>query len=259
GGTPVHQRIDVRQTGDATVDWSARSEAAWLELHRDEDHLVLTADPDGLQAGTYNGRVDIIDAASNAIARVVVSFYVAAPGVGQIIATELPWSWGVAVRDGRILQASYGWDQLGLRPRPRVLSLWEGSSHPETLARLAADALYSPIVDPRDGSMFVLAHARDGNYLYRIDGSGNARIVASRIGEEPAYGAAILPDGTIAVADWGGTIHRVTREGLVYEWMNVGYNIYQIASDAQGNLYAAAYTGDVLRVAPDGSRTTIPT
>ncbi|MGH7448172.1 MAG: hypothetical protein ACRELT_11460, partial [Longimicrobiales bacterium] len=154
---------------------------------------------------------------------------------------------------------SYGWDQLGLRPRPRVLSLLEASSHPQTLARLAADALYSPIVDQRDGATFVLARARDSNYLYELTGNGDARILASRIGDEPAYGAAILPDGSIAVAEWNGAINRVSRDGTVHQWMNVGYNIYQIASDAAGNLFAAMYSGDVLRVSADGERTVIAT
>ena len=259
GGNPLHQRVDVRQTGSVVVDWAAFTDASWLELERDEDALVLTADPNGLVAGTYNGTVHIRDTAHTTVAQVIISFYIATPGVGEIIATELPWSWGVAVNNGRILQASYGWDQLGLRPRPRVLSLWEGSSHPQTLARLAADALYAPIIDRRDGTMFVLARARDGNYLYELGSDGNAAIVASRIGHDPAYGAAVLPDGSIAVAEWSGAISRVRRDGTVHEWMNVGYNIYQIASDEHGNLYAATYSGDVLRVSADGDRRLIET
>lgn len=259
GGNALHQRVDIRQAGSTAIDWAAVTDASWLELQRDDDALVLTADPDGLVAGTYNGTVDIRDASERTVAQVIISFYIAAPGVGEIIATELPWSWGVAVNNGRILQASYGWDQLGLRPRPRVLSLWEGSSHPQTLARLAADALYAPIIDRRDGTMFVLARARGSNYLYELRGDGNAAIVASRIGRDPAYGAAVMPDGSIAVAEWSGTINRVDRDGTVHEWMNVGYNIYQIASDAEGNLYAATYSGDVLRVSAEGDRRLIET
>jgi hypothetical protein len=41
--------------------------------------------------------------------------------------------------------------------------------------------------------------------------------------------------------------------------LNVGYNIYQIASDAEGNLVAATYTGEVLRVSADGERRLIDT
>jgi hypothetical protein len=256
-GEPVHQRVNVRATGDE-IDWTLSTNVAWLELQRDDDEVVITADPAGLVAGTYTGTIDINDDRMT-LARVIVSFYVAAPGVGQIIATELPWSWGVAVNAGRILQASYGWDQLGLRPRPRVLSLWEGSSHPQTFARLAADALYAPIVDPRDGATFVLARANGDNYLYALNGDGNAQIVASRIGDDPAYGAAILPDGSIAVAEWSGTINRVGRDGSVHRWIDVGYNIYQIAGDDAGNLFAATWQGDVLRVSADGDRTLIET
>jgi hypothetical protein len=140
-----------------------------------------------------------------------------------------------------------------------VLSLWEGSSHPQTFARLAADALYAPIVDPRDGATFVLARANGDNYLYALNGDGNAQIVASRIGDDPAYGAAILPDGSIAVAEWSGTINRVGRDGSVHRWIDVGYNIYQIAGDDAGNLFAATWQGDVLRVSADGDRTLIET
>lgn len=259
GNEPVHHRVTVRRTGDSGVEWTPVATAGWLDIERDADALVLTADPAGLAAGTYTATVDLRDISRATLAQVIVSFYVAAPGVGQIVATELPWSWGVAVSSGRILQASYGWDQLGLRPRPRVLSLLEGASHPQTLARLAADALYSPIVDPRDGATFVLARARDENYLYELRGNGEAQIVASRIGSEPAYGAAIMPDGTIAVAEWSGKISRVTREGIVHPWMDVGTNIYQIATDAEGTLFAATYGGDVLRVDAEGRRELIAT
>jgi M6 family metalloprotease-like protein len=258
-GAPVQQSLEVRRVAGATTEWNPASGSAWLTPARAGDVLVLTADPAGLASGTYADTVHIAGNDGVTIAHVVVSFYIAKPGVGQIVATELPWSWGVAVRGGRILKASYGWDQFGLRPRPRLLQLWEGTTHPRTLTRLAADALYSPIVDPRDGATFVLAHARDGNYLYQVRANGDARIVASRIGDEPAYGAAILPDGAIAVARWNGDIARVSRGGEVHEWMNVGTNIYQIATDAHGTLYAAMFSGDVLRIAPDGTRRIIET
>src|SRR5690606_33896032 len=114
-------------------------------------------------------------------ARVVVDLRVALPGVPEIIASELPWSWGLAVRSGRVLQASYGWDALGLRPRPRVLQLWDGTHHPETLVRIPADALYAPaVVD--DHTAYVIARARNANYLYRLNSSGAASVVASDIG-----------------------------------------------------------------------------
>jgi M6 family metalloprotease-like protein len=259
GGSAVRQTIDIRRSGGADFRWEPSSSAPWLELERIGDALVLTADPAGLAAGTYHDTVSIIGADGEPLTRVTVHFYLATPGVGQIVATELPWSWGVAVRGGRILQASYGWDQLGLRPRPRVLQLWEGAQHPSTLARLAADALYSPIIDPRDGAAFVLARALDGNYLYQIRANGAAQVIAKRIGSHPAYGAAILPDGSIAVAEWNGDISHVRRDGSVHAWMSLGTNVYQIASDRDGNIYAAAYSGDVLRIAPDGTRRTIDT
>ncbi|MGH7446769.1 MAG: immune inhibitor A domain-containing protein, partial [Longimicrobiales bacterium] len=84
GGDPVHQRVHVRRTGSAPVDWAAASSAAWLELQRDDDALVLTAYPEGLVAGTYTDTLDIADRTGLTLAQVIVSFYIAAPGVGQI-------------------------------------------------------------------------------------------------------------------------------------------------------------------------------
>jgi M6 family metalloprotease-like protein len=259
GGRAVGQTVEIRRAGGADFDWEPAAAAAWLDLQRIGDDLILTADPKGLTAGIYSDTVNIVADDGTVLGQITVHFYLATPGVAQIVATELPWSWGVAVRGGRILQASYGWDQFGLRPRPRVLQLWEGAQHPQTLTRLAADALYAPIVDPRDGATFVLARAREGNYLYQLRASGDAQILAKRIGTEPAYGAAILPDGSIAVAEWSGDISHVRRDGSVHAWMSLGVNIYQIASDYHGNIFAATYSGDILRVAPDGTRRTIET
>jgi M6 family metalloprotease-like protein len=254
GGRTVTQAIEIRRAGGADFRWSPAKNASWLTLEQVEDSLILTADPDLLVAGSYGDTIRILGDDGATLAQIHVDFYLASPGVGQIVATELPWSWGVAVHGGRILQASYGWDQLGLRPRPRVLQLREGASHPQTLARLAADALYSPIIDPADGSKFVLARARDGNYLYQLQGNGDAQIIAKRIGSKPAYGAAVLPDGSIAVAEWSGDISHVRRDGSVHPWMSLGAHVYQIASDAAGNLYAAAFSGEVIRIAPDGTQ-----
>jgi M6 family metalloprotease-like protein len=259
GGAPVQQTIDVRRTGGVELNWRAVSRARWLRIERAADAITLTADPGSLPAGTYTDTIRIVGRDRAVVSEILVNFYLATPGIGQVVATELPWSWGVAVRGGRILKASYGWDQFGLRPRPRVLQLWEGKTHPETLTRLAADALYSPIIDPRDGSIFVLARARDGNFLYQIQGNGDAAIIAARVGDEPAYGAALLPDGTIAVAKWNGDIARITRDGVVHPWMSVGTNVYQIAADSRGNIYAATYAGDVLRIGVDGARRVIET
>jgi M6 family metalloprotease-like protein len=254
GGQPVTQTIDIRRTGGADFEWrhTTTRRKRWLDIRRDGDSLVLTAKPEGLQGGTYSDTIRIVAPDGTLLSQAHVEFYLAAPGVGQIVATELPWSWGVAVRSGRILQASYGWDQLGLRPRPRVLQLWDGNSHPHTLTRLAADALYAPIIDERDGAVFVLARAREGNFLYQIKPNGDARVVASYIGSEPAYGAAALPDGSIAVAEWNGDISHVRRDGSVSRWMSLATNIYQIASDGDGNIFAATYSGEVMRITPEG-------
>ena len=258
-GGLAQQVIDVQRNGAVDEQWTPQSGAPWLSMRRDGDQLLLTANPAGMAAGTYTDTVQLRATTGEALASIGVSFYVATPGVGQVVATELPWSWGVAVHDGRILQASFGWDPLGLRPRPRLLQLWEGASHPQTLARLPADALYAPIVDRRDGATFVLARASNRNFLYQIDEHGDAKLIASGIGDQPAYGAAFLSDGSIAVADWSGAINRVQRDGSVSAWLKLNTNIYQIASDDGGNLFAATYNGQVVRVAPNGALRTIET
>jgi M6 family metalloprotease-like protein len=259
GGPRLRQVLAVRRVGGARMAWEPTGTARWLALERAGDALLVTADPGLLVPGTYADTVHLTGDDGASLAHVVVSFYIATPGVGQVVATELPWSWGVAVRSGRIVKASYGWDQLGLRPRPRVLQLWEGAAHPRTLTRLAADALYAPTVDDSDGSTYVLARARETNFLYRVRGSGDADIVAAHLGDEPAYGMAMLPDGSLAVASWNGDIRRVTRAGEVHAWMNVGTNIYQIAADDRGTLYAAMFNGDILRIGPDGARRVVET
>ena len=156
GGNAVQQSIEVRRAGDVAYDWHPVNDEIWLRVTRKGDALTFIADPSGLAPGQHADTVTLKSKDGNALAHVVVSFHLATPGVAEKVAGDLPWSWGLAVHGGRILQASYGWDQFGLRPRPRVLQLWEAASHPHTLSRIAADALYAPIVDPRDGATFVV-------------------------------------------------------------------------------------------------------
>src|SRR5690606_18487336 len=150
------------------------------------------------------------------------------------VATELPWSWGLAVGSGRILQASYGWDPLGMRPRPRMLALREGDTHPSTPVRLPADAPDAPVAHG-DGTAHRLARARGRNMLYSVSPSGDAELVVEDVGGDPAYGLTELPDGDLLVAEWSGRILRVnldTREVSTYTELPA--RIYQIASDGTG-------------------------
>src|SRR5690606_15086194 len=142
GGAPITQRVGVRAEGGA-VTWGAHTRARWLRVAADDDGIELRADPAGLRPGLYGDTIYIRTPERTRLASLPVSMYVATDGIGQTVATELPWSWGLAVGAGRILQASYGWDPLGLRPRPRMLELREGETHPSTLVRLPADALYA--------------------------------------------------------------------------------------------------------------------
>ncbi len=258
GHAPATHNVHIMRDGGATK-WTGRSSGAWLKVVSTLDTLQIVADPWSLPPGAYQDTVYLTTPKNEAGARVVVDLRVALPGIPEIIATELPWSWGLAVRSGRVLQASYGWDALGLRPRPRVLQLWDGTFHPATLARVAADALYAPAMLD-DNTAYVIARARSNNYLYRLDEKGNAQVVAANIGSGPAYGTAMLPDGSVVVAEWSGKLHRVSADGTVRDYANlIDTNIYQIAADANGVLFAATFSGNVVRLTPDGALSVIET
>ncbi|MGQ0560750.1 MAG: immune inhibitor A domain-containing protein, partial [Gemmatimonadota bacterium] len=257
GQFPARHTIAVQPVAGAKA-WSARADAPWITLETTSDSLHISADPIGLPPGTYVDTVRMTPTLGEASTKVRVELRVALPGVPEIIATELPWSWGLAARSGMLLQASYGWDALGLRPRPRVLQLWDGVHHPATLARIPADALYAPvIIDER--SAYVIARARSANYIYRIDANGDAAVVAAHVGEGPAYGAALMPDGDLIVAEWSGRLHRVSPEGVVSPYGKLNAHLYQIATDASGNLYAATFEGSVIKMAPDGRSSVVTT
>jgi len=246
GGTSVGTIVDITRDGGAAFDVTPRTSSSWLHAESASDQLRLSAHPASLAPGTYADTVRLVDASGKSAARVLVSLYVAEPGVAQIVATELPWSWGLAARNGQILQASYGWDPLGLRPQPRVLELWDGAAHPETLSRIASDAVYAPSF-AGDGTAYVLARAGGANQLHRIHPDGSAELVHDAVGAGPAYGVTALPDGSALVAEWTGTIHRVTRDGVRTVWDTVDARLYQIAADREGVVYAATFDGDVLR------------
>jgi sugar lactone lactonase YvrE len=68
-----------------------------------------------------------------------------------------------------------------------------------------------------------------------------------------------MPDGAIIVAEWSGKLHRVSREGMVSDYGRLNAKLYQIATDASGNLYAATYEGTVIRMTPDGASSVVVT
>ena len=258
GGTGVTHSVQVATEGGDALDWRPRTRARWLRAARDGDRLVLRALPGSLAPGLYGDTVYILRD-DERVATLPVSMYVATSGVGQTVATELPWSWGLAVGAGRILQASYGWDALGLRPRPRLLSLQEGATHPSTLSRLPADALYAPVLHP-DGSAHVLARTRDENLLFHVHADGSSELVAQGIGDEPAYGMTQLVDGDLLIAEWSGQLLRVRlSDGHVSEYARLPARLYQLTSDGTGTVFAATYGGDVLSLTPEGTVTVLST
>lgn len=245
----------VRLPADSVPSaWTPEGRANWLRATRSGDDLVLSADPAALPPGDYADTVSVRAAGDSAATarKVVVALEVTAPGGAEVLATQLPWSWGLAMQGDRILQAGYGWDPLGLRPRPRVLAMNRGDPLPKTLVRIPSDAVYSPVVGP-SGEAYVVARAAGDDYLYRVAESGSAHVVARLEDAAPAYGTAVLADGDVLVADWSGRIHRVTHDGTVSVWRRVDEHLYQIAASAAGDVAAAGYEGDVLRIAADGT------
>ena len=250
GQTSATHTIAVRREAGAEA-WNASASASWLKIESTPESVRLFADPVGMPPGQYVDTIRLTPARGESLTKITVELRVALPGVPEIIASELPWSWGLAARDGMLLQASYGWDALGLRPRPRVLQLYDGIHFPATLARIPADALYAPVI-AEDRSAYVIARARGENYVYRIEANGKAAVLASDVGDGPAYGAALMPDGSLIIAEWSGTLHRVSPDGQVSKYASLDAHLYQIATDAQGNLYAATFEGTVIRMTPDG-------
>ena len=245
GDSVVRHTLRVAADGDVGA-WSAFTKAEWLRTRAVEAGIELVADTRKLPPGRYTEVVDLYAEAGTLAGRVVIDLYVALPGQVETIATDLPWSWGLAARGTQLFHASYGWDALGLRPRPRVLMLRDGQLHPGTLSRLPADALYAPVPTADGKGVFVVARARGENFVYRVDIDGNAEIMASRFGTSPAYGAALAPDGTLLVSEWNGTIWRLT-DHTVTKVVTLPANIYQIATDKRGTVFAATYDGRILR------------
>jgi M6 family metalloprotease-like protein len=258
-GTPVTQSVSVRAEGGASEGWQASARSSWLRIMRTGNHVQVSADPAGLAPGAYVDTVQLASPDPAASGSLPVRLQVLTTEAPEVIASDLLWSWGVAVSNGHIFQASYGWDPLGLRPRPRLLHFQDGQIHPETLSRLPADALHAPVAGP-DGSVYVLARARSENFLYRVFPDGGAELIARGIGDGPAYGAAALPDGSIIVADWTGVLTQIVPGGEPHVWARLGGRaVYQIASDAAGRVYATTYRGEVVRVDPDGRITGLAT
>jgi M6 family metalloprotease-like protein len=260
GEEPQRSAVEVRRLGGAAGAWEVASRLpAWLRVSRAGDALILRADPTGLPAGEYADTVELAVPDDEGLAtRVAIALRVADAGAAEVIATDLPWSWGLAVAGGRVLQAGFGWDALSLRPRARVIQLAIGERRPATLARIPADALYAP-AHVGDSAVYVIARAQDRNYVYRIEADGRAALVAGRLGHAPAYGTATLRDGSLLVAEWTGTVTRVTADGDVEPWTDLGVNVYQIAIDSAGTLYGAGLSGDVLRLEASGAFSMIPT
>lgn len=246
GDSVVRHTVRIAADGDVG-NWSAATRAEWLRTRAFDGGIELSADTRRLPPGRYTEAVDLYAQAGTLAGRMIVDLYVALPGQVETIASDLPWSWGIAARGTQLFHASYGWDALGLRPRPRVLTLRDGQLHPATLSRLPADALYAPVPTADGKALYVVGRARGENYVYLVDAEGDAQVVAARFGNSPAYGAALSANGTLLVAEWNGTIWRLDAQGTMSKVVELPANVYQIATDRRGAIFAATYDGRVLR------------
>jgi len=261
----------VRTKGGAPVEWRAETTARWARLERHGDLLLVTADPAGLEAGFYTDTVYLypeplpvppdLDANGTTaepeengdddfdeiepLGSVAIHLEIADPKTERVLGTDLPWGWGLAVHDGRVLHASFGRDALSLRPRPRLLRLPGRTRKVETLAKIGeTEALYAPLTGPY-GETYLIGATNGANRIYQIDPTGRIRVLAELPGTEPAYGLTRLEDGRLLVADWIGKIYQVTPDGQVAPWVDLGRRVYQITI-AGTTLYAADASGDLI-------------
>ena len=244
-GTPLRERVRLDGGVPGRV---VHGGAKWLRLVQDPDGMTLEADPFGLRPGTYVDTLTFLGIGGVPVGeRLSVTLEVAGPARPVVVASDLPWSWGLATGAGAVVQASYGWDLLGLRPRPRLLRVPADDPFPATLSRLPVEALYAPAMDA-DGATYVLGHARGRNLVYRVAPDGGASLVTDDIGRAPAYGLAVLPDGALLVAGFSGRFLRVRPDGTAEPWADLARAVYQIAADRHGVVYAALLDGQVARL-----------
>jgi sugar lactone lactonase YvrE len=72
-----------------------------------------------------------------------------------------------------------------------------------------------------------------------------------------AYGVTFLPDGNLAVGDFGGTIYQVTPGGDVFTVATGLDAQYSVISDSGGNIFSASFgAGTVTEIAANGTTST---
>lgn len=249
GGRPMRRSLPVRP--GAADGWVATARPKWLRLARSGDGVLLEVDPHGLPPGTYTDSLTLrAERSGDVLDQAEVVLEVTAPGRAGTAAREVAWSWGLAARDGVLVQTATGWDPFGVRPRPRLLQMGERTPVPTTLTRLPVEGLYAPTF--QGDALYVVGRVRNRNYIYRVDSDGNAAVLGGGLEGEPAYGLTALPGGDVLMAGWSGRITRVTAEGEAVLWAEVGEPTYQIASAPDGTVYAALLSGDVMEVSAGG-------
>ena len=95
-------------------------------------------------------------------------------------------------------------------------------------------------------------------------GDGGAALDAAI---DPGQGIAIGPDGAVYFGDAGGTVRRITTDGIIEVFASGVPNPWGLGFDAAGDLYvisatgpsaeAVAAPGRILRIAPDGTVTPV--
>ena len=231
------------------IAWQARTRARWLRV-TGESGEIRAAPIVNLEPGLYGDTVYFLDAAS-ALAALPVSMYVASGGIRQTVATELL---GLGSR-GRVrpdLQASYGWDPLGMRPRPPCSRFARARIRRRSCVCRRRSTHRSPTATTRTHPC-----PRAAQHLYYVSPSGDAELVVGT-SVVPAYGLTELPDGDLLVAEWSGRILRVNLDTRgVSTYTELPARICQIASDGTGVVYAATTTA-TFTIEPNGVYAVIP-
>ena len=63
----------------------------------------------------------------------------------------------------------------------------------------------------------------------------------------------------LSFSDWSGRIRRILPDGQVETYAELDENLYQIATDSAGIVYAAGYSGNIIRIEGPDRHVEIPT
>jgi hypothetical protein len=98
GSNPTSQRLEIKNTGKGSLNWSGSASAAWLTFSptagtttTEIDSIIVSANAAGMKAGSYTTTITVTDpAASNSPIDIPVTLVISAPQSGTVELTWLP-------------------------------------------------------------------------------------------------------------------------------------------------------------------------